>query len=88
MYALPSAGVPKKVQDFIFLEIVNPTAFRQGLHRLADEITTAYDILRFRHELKLEKEAYAARGETPPLRECRSITIAFSSTGVAKVDVL
>jgi hypothetical protein len=88
MHALHSVGVSKKVQDFFFLEIDHPEAFRKGLHRLADDITTAYDILRFRHELKLAKAAAEARGEKAPLVECRSITIAFSKTGVTKVNVL
>ncbi|KAG8896613.1 hypothetical protein FRC00_005682 [Tulasnella sp. 408] len=81
---------PKKVEQFIFFSITNPSVFRQKLSKFRRLITTAADVIK--NLEKIEDARKSNKGLPKPLPKDRMVKliqyqIGFSFTGMNALDI-
>jgi hypothetical protein len=78
-------GVPKKVEEYIFLQIVNVEKFRLDLWKLVPFVTSTRQVLDDLNAIAKSKQNAASEGRPSPLIPLLGVTVGLSSSGLSKV---
>jgi hypothetical protein len=78
-------GVPKKVEEYIFLQIVDVEKFRVDLAKLVPFITSTRQVLDDLNAIAKSKQDAASEGRPSPLVPLLGVTVGLSSSGLTKV---
>jgi hypothetical protein len=78
-------GVPKKVEEYIFLQIANVEKFRVDLAKLVPFVTSTRQVLDDLNAIAKSKQNAASEGRPSPLIPLLGVTVGLSSSGLSKV---